>query len=131
MKFCSKKGPWSPLSPSSPQIFKSHLMQVVISLWFNIPVTGNTKFPKQLITSLDRQVWELERISSKRANIYVSNSDAMLCSGLYPFYVALINLICSMETAQQKTPKCRRLYFSLHSITLCDVLLILLQFRLL
>ena len=35
---------------------KSHLMQVVISLWFNIPVTGNTKFPKQLITSLDRQV---------------------------------------------------------------------------
>lgn len=99
MKFCGKKGPWSSLSPSFPQIFKSHLMQVVISLWFHIPVTGNTKFPKQLITSL---VWELESISSKRANIYFSNSDAMLSLGLYPFYIALINLIRSMETVYNR-----------------------------
>lgn len=42
IEFHGKKGSWSPSSSRFLQIVKSLLMQVVINLCFNIPVTEDT-----------------------------------------------------------------------------------------
>lgn len=118
---CSKKG-LSPLSPSFPR-YLSLIPGCKSSSAYGLifPGQGTQKFPKQLITSLHRQVWELESISQKELTSIVVILDAMLRLGLYPFYVALINLICSIKLHNRKHPSAEGSILP-SSITLCDIL---------